>query len=227
MLGSGRITGCRLSAVESGEGPDTSEAHRRYRELATGYDRRIRFLDPLRRRVIARMKLHDGDHVLDIGCGTGASFEALCAAVGESGQVTGIELTEEMAAVARHRIAERGWTNVEVIVGDAVNAPMPDQVDAALFFLVHDLTRMPDVITRVVRIIKPGGTVAALGTVTAPRWAVPVNLIVRAIARRYVTTFEGFDAPWSHLAHEVPGLRVRRILGGGVYLATGRIEPLA
>ncbi len=213
--------------MESGEGPDTAAAHRRYRELATGYDRRIRFIDPLRRRVIERMRLQEGDHVLDMGCGTGASFEALRAAVGDSGQVTGIELTEEMAAVARHRIADRGWTNVEVIVGDAVNAPMPDEVDAALFFLVHDLTRMPDVITRVVRLIKPGGVVAALGPVTAQRWAVPVNLIVRAIARRYVTTFEGFDAPWSHLAREVPGLRVRRILGGGVYLATGRIEPLA
>jgi len=227
MLGSGRITGCRFPAVERGEGPDTSEARRRYRELATGYDRGIRFIDPLRRRVIERMKLQGGDHVLDVGCGTGASFEALRAAVGDSGQVTAIELTEEMAAVARHRIADSGWTNVEVIVGDAVNAPMPDEVDAALFFLVHDLTRMPDVITRVVRVIKPGGVVAALGPVTAQRWAVPVNLIVRVIARRYVTTFEGFDEPWSHLAHEIPGLRVRRILGGGVYLATGRIEPLA
>lgn len=225
MQGSGSITGCSLPAVESGEGPDTSEAHHRYRELAAGYDRWIRFMEPLRRRVIERMKLQEGDHVLDLGCGTGASFEALRAAVGESGRVTGIELTEEMAAVARRRIAERGWTNVEVIVGDATSAPLPDEVDAALFFLVHDLTRMPSVITRVVRVIKPGGTVAALGPVTAQRWAVPVNLIVRAVARRYVTTFEGFDAPWSHLAHEVPGLRVRRILGGGVYLATGRIEP--
>ncbi|MGH9049909.1 MAG: hypothetical protein ACRDY4_09290 [Acidimicrobiia bacterium] len=44
------------------------------------------------------------------------------------------------------------------------------------------------------------------------------------MARRYVTTFEGFDAPWSHLAAEVPGLRVRRLFLGGAYLAVGRTE---
>lgn len=52
-----------------------------------------------------------------------------------------------------------------------------------------------------------------------------MNLIVRAIAARYVTTFDGFDEPWSHLATELPELRVRRILGGGVYVATGQVAP--
>lgn len=179
---------------------------------------------PLRRRVIERLELSEGDHVLDMGCGTGASFDALRSAVGPTGQVTGVELTDEMASIARERIARNGWTNVEVIVGDATIAPLPTGVDAILFFLVHDLTRIPDVVRRAVAAGRPGAKVAAFGPVSAPRWVVPVNLIVRAIARRYITTFEGFDAPWSHLANEVPGLRVRRLLGGGTYLATGRTE---
>lgn len=54
--------------------------------------------------------------------------------------------------------------------------------------------------------------------------AVPVNAIVRSVARRYVTTFEGIDAPWSHLAAEVPGLRVHRLFLGGAYLAVGRTK---
>lgn len=173
------------------------------------------------------MNLHEGDHVVDMGCGTGASFDALRAAVGDSGRVTGIDLSEEMAAVARRRIADRGWTNVEVTIGDAATTPLPNHVDAVLFFLTHDLTRIPEVVTRAVDALKPGGTVAALGPASAPKWAVPVNLIVRRIARRYVTTLEGFDEPWSHIAREVPDLRVRRILGGGVYLATGRTETTA
>jgi hypothetical protein len=56
------------------------------------------------------------------------------------------------------------------------------------------------------------------------RWAIPVNAIVRSVARRYVTTFEGFDGPWSHLAAEVPGLRVHRLFPGVAYLAVGRTE---
>ena len=52
----------------------------------------------------------------------------------------------------------------------------------------------------------------------------PINAIVKSAARRYVTTFEGFDAPWSHLAAEIPGLRVHRLFLGGAYLAIGVIE---
>ena len=77
-----------------------------------------------------------------MGCGTGASFEALRTAVGATGRVTGIELSDEMAAVARQRITDHGWTNVDIIVGDATTAPLPHDVDGVLFFLVHDLTRM-------------------------------------------------------------------------------------
>lgn len=185
----------------------------------------MRFIAPLRRRVIRLLDLGPGDHVLDMGSGTGASFEALREAVGPTGRVTGVELSEEMAAVARERIADHGWTNVEVIVGDARTAPLPDAVDGILFFLVHDLTRMPAVVGRAMATGRPGATVVALGPVSAPWWAVPVNLIVRAITARYVTTFDGFDAPWSYFEDEIPELRVRRILGGGVYVATGRVAP--
>lgn len=83
--------------------------------------------------------------------------------------------------------------------------------------------RTPEVVRRAVRAGRPGARVVAFGPATAaPRWAMPVNAIVRSVARRYVTTFEGFDAPWSHLAAEVPGLRVRRLFLGGAYLAVGR-----
>lgn len=168
--------------MDRGRPPDTDEARRRYRRLARRYDRSVRFVAPLRRRVIRRLDLREGDHVLDMGSGTGASFEALRGAVGPTGHVTGVELSEEMAAVARQRIAEHGWTNVEVIVGDARTAPLPGAVDGILFFLVHDLTRMRAVVGRAIATGRPGATVVALGPVSAPRWAVPVNLIVRAIA---------------------------------------------
>ena len=183
----------------------------------------MQFIAPFRRRVIRLLDLGQGDHVIDMGSGTGASFEALREAVGPTGHVTGVELSEEMAAVARQRIADHGWTNVEVIVGDARTAPLPDAVDGILLFLVHDLTRMPDVVGRAVATGRPGATVVAVGPVSAPRWAVPVNLIVRAIAARYVTTFEGLDAPWGYLANEIPELRVRRIFAGGVYVAKGHV----
>ena len=202
--------------------PDTDEARRRYRALAAGYDRRIGLLDRLRRRLISRAGFQTGDHVLDMGCGTGASFAALREAVGASGRVTGVELTEEMAAVARQRISAAGWDNVEVTVGDATIAPLPTEVDGILFFLTHDLTRTPPVVQRAVAAGRPGATVVAFGPCRARGWGTPANLIVRPIARRYVTTLEGYDEPWSHLAAAVPGLRIRRPFLGATYVAVGK-----
>ena len=202
--------------------PDTEEARRRYRALAAGYDRGISVLDRLRRRLISRAGFQTGDHVLDMGCGTGASFAALREAVGASGRVTGIELTEEMAAVARQRISAAAWDNVEVVVGDATIAPLPTGVDGILFFLTHDLTRTPAVVQRAVAAGRPGATVVAFGPCRARGWGAPANLIVRPIARRYVTTLEGYDEPWSHLAAAVPGLRIRRPFLGATYFAVGK-----
>ena len=82
--------------------------------------------------------------------------------------------------------------------------------------------RMPEVVRRAVAALRPGGRVVAFGPTWAPRWAVPVNATVRAVSRPYVTTFEGFDAPWSHLAAAVPDTRVRRLFLGGAYLAVAR-----
>jgi SAM-dependent methyltransferase len=211
--------------VEPEQPPDTAEAQRRYRQLASDYDRHIGFVAPLRRRAIARLKLREGDHALDMGCGTGASLEGLRALVGATGRVTGIELSEEMAAVARQRVDDNGWTNVEVLVGDAATAPLPTDVDGILFFETHDLMRTPAVVKRAVAAGRAGARVVAFGpSSAAPRWAFPINTIVRRVARRYVTTFDGFDAPWSHVAAELPGLRVHRLFLGGAYLAIGVIE---
>lgn len=205
---------------------DSGEARRRYRQLASRYDGHARFVAPLRRRAVDRLKLGEGDHALDMGCGTGASFAALRSRVGATGRVTGIDLSEDMATVARRRIDANGWKNVEVVVGDAATATLPADVDGVLFFETHDLMRTPEVVRRAVGAGRAGARVVAFGpAAAAPRWAFPVNAIVRWVARRYVTTFDGFDAPWSHLAAEVPGLRVHRLFLGGAYLAIGRIGP--
>jgi demethylmenaquinone methyltransferase/2-methoxy-6-polyprenyl-1,4-benzoquinol methylase len=213
--------------VEPGPPPDAAEARRRYRHIASEYEKHTRYVAPLRRRAIERLKLRAGDHVLDMGCGTGASFAALRSIVGATGKVTGVELTDEMAAVARQLIEVNRWENVEVLVGDASQVTLPNMVDGILFFETHDLMRTPAAVRRALAAGRPGARVVAFGPARAPRWAFPINAIVRSVARRYVTTFEGFDAPWSHLAEEVPGLRVHRLFLGAAYLAIGIIDAPA
>jgi SAM-dependent methyltransferase len=66
-----------------------------------------------------------GERVLDVGCGPGATTLPYAGAVGPSGHVTGIDISEPMLAVARQRVAEQGLTNVTLVLADAQVHPLP------------------------------------------------------------------------------------------------------
>lgn len=206
-----------------GEEPDPAEAQRRYAQLAATYERRSRLVKRMRFAAVRRLELEPGDHVLDIGSGTGASFPYLVSAVGSTGRVTGVDLSEEMTVVARARISEAGWENVDIIVSEAAAAPLPTQADAALFFLAHDLVRSPAVLEHVISACRPGARIVAFGPKMAPRWNWPLNVAVRQGTRRYVTTFEGFDKPWSHLEGLLEAFTTQSLALGAVYLGYGRV----
>jgi len=64
-----------------------------------------------------------GEHVLDIGCGAGATVLELAARVGPGGHVLGADISDQSVARARQRIAEAGLRHVEVIVADVSAHP--------------------------------------------------------------------------------------------------------
>jgi hypothetical protein len=76
-----------------------------------------------------------------------------------------------MAAVARQRIQDNEWKNVEVLVGDAATATLPSDVDGILFFETHDVMRTPAVVRRAIAAGRPGAGVVAFGPASAPRWS--------------------------------------------------------
>src|SRR5260370_17223615 len=66
-----------------------------------------------------------GERVLDVGCGPGATTLPYAAAVGPTGHVTGIDISEPMLAVARTRVAEQGLKNVTLGLADPRGQPLP------------------------------------------------------------------------------------------------------
>jgi len=132
---------------------DIDAIQKAYRRYARGYD----FLfgtvfQPGRQEIIDRMDLQPGDHILEVGVGTGISLPLYPADV----QVTGIDVSPEMLAVAEKRKAKWNLHNVELKVMDAENMDF----DAARFdkvvamyvaSVVPNPTRLVDEMHRVCR----------------------------------------------------------------------------
>src|SRR5262245_36962306 len=67
---------------------------------------------PVVDHVIARAQLKAGQHVLDLGTGTGAVAERAARLVGPTGHIVGVDVSPEMLRLARHRMDTQGLTNV-------------------------------------------------------------------------------------------------------------------
>ena len=177
----------------------------------------------LRRRVIELLAPSPGESVLDVACGTGLSLGLLRDAVGPQGCVTGVEVSPEMLAQARARVAAQGWGNVVLIEAPAEEARLEGPFDAALFNYTHDVLQSPRALANIFANLRKGSKVALAGVKHPPAWLFPLRLYRLLKAAPYVTTLRGLDEPWRLLEAYVPGLEVTPVMFGTNYLAYGRV----
>lgn len=192
-----------------------------YRRRAKVYDHELAAFEPIRQSAIACLNLKKGATVLDVGCGTGLSFERLQQAIGAGGHIVGIEQCPEMLHKAHTRVAQQRWANVTLVNAPAEAATIPCQADAALFHFTHDILRHPGALNNVVGSLKPGAHVVAAGLQWAAPWAWATNCFVLLAAMHSVSSLEGLAQPWSRLAEQVGEMDVSTTLMGGVFIASG------
>jgi arsenite methyltransferase len=179
-----------------GATPDSELSIRRYRKRAARYDESAQFTMPLRQRTIALLDLRPGQAVLDVGAGTGLSYELLCAGVGETGRVLAFEQSREMFEQAQGRVDRHGWRNVWHRNAPAETVVLPEPVDAVLFNYVHDITRSPQAVANIMRQAKPGARIAMAGMKYFPWWTGPLNLLAWLKNRPYNARPADLWHPW-------------------------------
>ncbi|HKN95504.1 MAG TPA: GNAT family N-acetyltransferase [Pseudonocardiaceae bacterium] len=108
---------------------------------------------------VAVADLRPGETVLDLGSGAGLDVLLSARRVGPTGRAIGLDMTDQMLALARRHAAEAGVTNVEFLRGHIEDIPLPDgSVDVVISNCVLTLSAdQPAVFTEIVRVLKPGG----------------------------------------------------------------------
>ena len=178
----------------------------------------------LRQRTIAKLNLQPGDRVLDVACGTGLSFPLLREAVGDQGEVIGVDVSPDMMRLARQRTSDAHWKNVTLVESPIESADIPGPLDAILFNFTHDVMRSPASLEQIFAVAKPGARVAIAGMKYLPWWLSFGNFIVRAKARPYMTTFEGLEMPWNHVLPRMSDFQQHSVLFGIGYIGWGTVN---
>jgi len=158
-----------MSATEISRVPRTKQ------EAKATYDRLSRWYDwvegwsekPFIAEGLQRLQVEPGGIVLEIGFGTGHGLESLAQAVGDAGQVYGLDLSEGMLNVARNRIEQAGLADrVDLRLGDAVQLPFAaDFFDAVFMSFVLELFDTPEiplVLRECARVLHVGGRIAVV-----------------------------------------------------------------
>ena len=120
---------------------------------------------------VAVAEMHEGEIVLDLGSGGGIDVLLSARRVGSSGTVYGLDMTDEMLALAERNASDAGVTNVRFLKGLSEEIPLPaDSVDVVISNCVVNLSpEKPRVLAEIVRVLRPGGRVGISDIVAEDR----------------------------------------------------------
>jgi len=140
-----------------------------YNKIAKVYDALAEHSEaPVRTAGLEMLNAQPGQKVLEIGFGTGHSLIELARAVGPSGKVFGIDLSEKMVEISQKRAdQERLDGRFELACGDALHLPyVSESVDGIFMSFtleLFDTPEIPLVLAECKRVLKPGGRIVVIG----------------------------------------------------------------
>jgi SAM-dependent methyltransferase len=180
----------------------------------------------------ALAELKEGETVLDLGSGGGIDVLLSARRVGPAGKAYGLDMTDEMLALANENKRRAGATNVEFLKGEIESIPLPDNaVDVIISNCVINLSAdKRQVLTEAFRVLKPGGRFAISDVVvrgeTPPEVRRNMELWIGCVAGALEE--QEFLALLTEVGFENPGIEPTRIYtaeDAGAFLTGSGLDP--
>jgi ubiquinone/menaquinone biosynthesis C-methylase UbiE len=132
-----------------------------WNESAEAYVSLMQTLEPFRTDLVHRLDAHAGERVLDLGTGPGEPAMTIARAVGPTGHVTGVDLSENMVGIAQRVAKARGLDNVDFQAMDCSSLTLPPaSFDAAVSCFGFQIFTDPEKAAKEARrVLRPGGRI--------------------------------------------------------------------
>ena len=156
------------------------EAKASYNRMSRWYDRVAGNSEKKYRDIgLEKLAAQPGEHILEIGYGTGHCVQALATAVTPTGKVYGIDISEGMHDIAQERIEAAGLSgSVDLRVGDATALPFsPESFDGVFMSFtleLFDTPEIPQLLQQCHTVLRPGGRIAVVSLIKKPSKAVSI-----------------------------------------------------
>ena len=179
-------------------------------------------------RAVALLRLKRGDHVIDLGCGTGLNFPYLIQEIGPEGQLIGVDLSAAMLACAQERIERSHWNNVRLVHGDIADYEFPESMNAVLSTGVFGYVAERDrVVEKIANALVPGGRIVIVDGKRSSRWPSWLFKLFVRCSNPFGVTEAYFDnRTWESVERYFQDTTFEEAYGGLLYISSGTVLPL-
>jgi ubiquinone/menaquinone biosynthesis C-methylase UbiE len=158
------------------------ETRHYYNKIAKVYDLLSEEAEkPMREAGIKKLAAKSGESILEIGFGTGHCLVEIARAVGPNGKVLGIDISDQMLALAQGLLAKEGVADrAELKCGDAEQLPFQTNSLDGIFFSftleLFDTPELPKVLAECKRVLRPGGRIVVVAVSREGEHGIMLNL---------------------------------------------------
>jgi ubiquinone/menaquinone biosynthesis C-methylase UbiE len=199
------------------------EIEHKYQFIAKVPERLFSFTAGIRKAAIEHLQLTQGSAVLDVGCGTGASFPYMEAVVGESGTILGIEPSRSMISKARERVKRAGWKNITLLENTIEEVEWLGNFDGALLFAMHDVFNSVQGLQKIHTLLKDGARIVCVGPKLQGKGTLRLfNPGLNLLFKRMAISQDNKEKPWRLAAEQFTTETIVEEKHGLIFIYVGR-----